>query len=100
MSRKIISTFTAAAMSMSIALAVPVAVTAVSSVTVVSEAHAGWGSKLKRVTKRKLRKAKNGFRTACPSVGICGGSIDIYGASKNFMKKRRGRIGDPVRGTK
>ena len=40
MGRKTISTFTAAAMSMSIALAVPVAVTAVSSLTVVSEAHA------------------------------------------------------------
>ena len=100
MSRKIISTFTAAAMSMSIAMAVPVAVTAVSSLTVVSEAQA-WGlKKIKRVTKRKLRKAKNGFRTACPNVGVCGGSIDLFGSGKNFMKNRRGRIGDPVRGTK
>jgi hypothetical protein len=65
MSRKIISTFTAAAMSMSIALAVPVAVTAESSLTVVPEAQAfGLGSinkavkKTDRVVKKRGKTAK------------------------------------------
>jgi hypothetical protein len=63
MSRKIISTFTAAAMSTSIALAVPVGVTAVSSLTVVPEAQASGLKKNKRPARRKFKKTKD-FATA------------------------------------
>jgi hypothetical protein len=69
MSRKIISTFTAAAMSMSIALAVPVAVTAVSSVTVVSEAQASWGSKLKKAANQSSAQTAM-FRVLDRKLGI------------------------------
>ena len=68
MSRKIISTFTAAAMSMSIALAVPVAVTAVSSVTVVSEAQAGFWKSVKDVGKVAKHNAKKLKRKATRTV--------------------------------
>ena len=97
MSRKIISTFTAAAMSMSIALAVPVTVTAVSSVTVVSEAQAGLWSSAKlagNTIKRKAKKVKRVVKRNCFSghQGICGRSVrHDWGLV--------GRIGDPVRGT-
>jgi len=105
MSRNIISTFTAAAMSMSIALAVPVAVTAVSSVTVVSEAQAGLWSKTKRVAKRKYNKAKRRVIGAKDIVagnrckggswvggnhGICGFSVDpINGAHRTVKRKSK-----------
>jgi hypothetical protein len=82
MSRKIISTFTAAAMSMSIALAVPVAVTAVSSLTIVPEAQA-WGLKnIKKAAKKTTRLVKKEAKNA-KSV-LSDGSVwkDMPGATK------------------
>jgi len=115
MSRKIISTFTAAAMSMSIALAVPVTVTAVSSVAVVSEAQGGWGSFKNSVKstvkqtgkniKRKAKKVKRVVKRNCFSghQGICGRAWDPdnfgkvgRGIKKTVKRVRipKGRIGD------
>ena len=80
MSRKIISTLTAAAMSMSIAMVVPVAVTAVSSVAVVSQAQAGAWKNFKNSVKETGRTiaGKN-----CPgggwiknNNGFCGKAVD------------------------
>ena len=98
MNNKILSTFTAAAISMSITLAVPVGVTVVSSVAVVSEAQAGWGTFKNSVKstvkqtgkniKRKAKKAKRVVKRNCFSghQGICGRALD-----PNW---RNGRIGD------
>ena len=63
---------------MSIALAVPVAVTAVSSVTVVSEAQAGAWSNLKKSAKLT---GKTLIGKRCPGgklfyKGVCGRSLD------------------------
>jgi hypothetical protein len=117
MSRKIISTFTAAAMSMSIAMAVPVGVTAVSSLTVVPEAQAGWG-KIKRVAKRKINKVKKraigvkdivagnrckGGGWVAGNHGICGFTVDPVNTPIRVVKRKyknlknripNGRIGD------
>jgi hypothetical protein len=68
MSRKIISTFTAAAMSMSIAFAVPVAVTAVSSLTVVPEAQASVFQSINKAPKRTVRVVKKRGKTSKKSV--------------------------------
>ena len=59
MINKIFSTFAAAAMSMSIALAVPVGVTAVSSLTVVSNAQAAKIANASPSTNRRLHKKKS-----------------------------------------
>jgi hypothetical protein len=92
MSRKIISTFTAAAMSMSIALAIPVAVTAVSSVTVVSEAQAGAWKNFKnsaKLTGKTLigKRCKGGrlFRQG----SLCGRHFDPMGRIGGGPAKRR-----------
>ena len=99
MTRKIIAVFTAAAISMSINLAVPVGVTAVSSLTVVPEAQAGFLKTLKKnvihngnTVKRKAKKVKRVVKRNCFSghQGICGRAVD----PRIF---RGGRIGDPVR---
>ena len=90
MNNKILSTFTAAAISMSITLAVPVGVTVVSSLTVVPEAQAGFYKTLKKNISHNVKK----IRGHCPGrwndPGICGKALD-----PNWLKG--GRIGDPVR---
>jgi hypothetical protein len=111
MSRKIVSTFTAAAMSMSIALAVPVAVTVVSSLTVVSEAQAGWGSKIKRVTKRRVNKVTKGVKRRAIGVkdivagnrckggawvnghGLCGMTVDPVNTPIRVVKRKLRKVG-------
>jgi hypothetical protein len=66
MSRKIISTFTAAAMSMSIAMAIPVAVTAVSGLGVVSEAQAA-----KKISRKKSLAPRRGSNSNAPAAINC-----------------------------
>jgi hypothetical protein len=68
MSRKMISTFTAAAMSMSIAFAVPVAVTAVSCLTVVPEAQASVFKSINKAAKSTVRVVKKRGKTSKKSV--------------------------------
>jgi len=94
MTSKIISTFTAAVISMSITFAAPVGVIAVTNLTAVPEAQAGFYNTLKKNINHNVRKisGKN-----CPGggwikngQGLCGKALD-----PNWMKG--GRIGDPVR---
>ena len=82
MSRKIISTFTAAAMSMSIALAVPVTATAASSLTVVSEAQAA---------KKKSLAPRQGSASAKDNT-FCGNA-------DTFVVYEEDAQGNPIRGT-
>lgn len=100
MIRKITTVFTAVALSMSINLAVPVGVTAVSSLTVVPEAQAGFFKTLKndvvrtgKSVKRKAKKVKRVVKRNCFSghQGICGRAMDPK------CMTGCGRIGDPVR---
>jgi hypothetical protein len=85
MSRKIISTFTAAAMSMSIALAVPVGVTAVSSLTVVSEAEAGFLDYL--ILKALAAKHKQ-FKSYESNDGNTGAHTEKTGADDSSTVQR------------
>ena len=94
---------------MSISFAIPVGVMAVSSLTVVSDAQAGWGSKLKRVAKRKYNKTKRrvvGVKdivagNRCKGGSWINGAHGLCGMTVNPIPRiPNGRIGDPVRGTK
>ena len=112
MSRKIISTFTAAAMSMSIALAVPVGVTAVSSVAFTTEAQAGLWNKAKRVTKRRVNKVTKRVKRRAIGVkdivagnrckhghwidgrtGLCGFSVDPVNTPVRVVKRKLKNLG-------
>ncbi len=103
MIRKMIPVFTAAAISMSITFVVPVAITAVSSVTFVSEAQA-WGGlkKIKRVAKRRYKKTKRKVINTKNIVtgkrckggkwinghGLCGFSVDPVNGTIRTVKRK------------
>jgi hypothetical protein len=112
MSRKIISAFTAAVMSMNIALAVPVAVTAVSSVAFTTEAQAGLWNKAKRVTKRRVTKVTKRVKRRVIGVkdivagnrckggawvnghGLCGFSVDPVNGTIRTVKRKLKVVGN------
>ena len=118
MSRKIISAFTAAVMSMNIALAVPVAVTAVSSVAFTTEAQAfglksvkNLGKKAKRVTKRRITKVGKRVKRRAIGVkdivagnrckggawvnghGLCGMTVDPVNTPIRVVKRKLRKVG-------